>query len=120
MYQFLLAIHVTTAILLVVFILLQQGKGATTGASFGSGASTTLFGSSGSAGFMSRTTWFLVAVFFVVNLALAYLTNSYMRQDSLQDLRQIPIVAPDSEIPDQMEQEADTSTGQSDPSDVPE
>lgn len=92
MYQFLIAIHVTTAVLLVVFILLQQGKGASTGASFGSGASNTVFGSSGSAGFMSRTTWFLVAVFFMVNLALAYLTNK--PRDTMQDFTTQPVIAP--------------------------
>jgi preprotein translocase subunit SecG len=80
MYSFLLIVHMIIAVLLVGSILLQQGKGSQTGAAFGSGASTTVFGSQGSASFLSRTTWFLVACFFVINLILSNLTNQYTRK----------------------------------------
>jgi preprotein translocase subunit SecG len=58
---------------LIGLILLQQGKGADIGAAFGSGASQTLFGSRGSANFLTRTTAILGTVFFLSNLGLAWL-----------------------------------------------
>ncbi|NWN83679.1 MAG: preprotein translocase subunit SecG [Halomonas sp.] len=64
--------HVTVAIALIVFILLQQGKGAEAGASFGGGASQTVFGSRGSGGFLSKFTALLAAAFFATSLALAW------------------------------------------------
>ncbi|MCB8889123.1 MULTISPECIES: preprotein translocase subunit SecG [Halomonadaceae] len=67
-----LMVHVVIAIALVVLILLQQGKGADAGASFGGGASQTVFGSRGSGNFLSRTTGVLAAGFFVTSLTLAY------------------------------------------------
>ncbi|MFG6668681.1 preprotein translocase subunit SecG [Halomonas sp. HNIBRBA4712] len=67
-----LMVHVIIAIALVVLILLQQGKGADAGASFGGGASQTVFGSRGSGNFLSRTTGVLAAGFFVTSMALAY------------------------------------------------
>lgn len=65
-------IHLMVAIGLVGLVLMQQGKGAETGASFGSGASGTVFGSQGSATFLSRLTAVLATVFFVTSLGLAY------------------------------------------------
>lgn len=76
MYQFLLAIHVIIAVLMIACILLQQGRGAQTGASFGSGASTTIFGSQGSGNFLSKFTWVLVTCFFVINLIMACMANN--------------------------------------------
>ncbi len=70
-----LVIDVISALGLVGLILLQQGKGADIGASFGSGASQTLFGSRGTANFLTRTTAVLAAVFFVCNLGLVWLIN---------------------------------------------
>lgn len=64
--------HLLVAIALVGLILIQQGKGAETGASFGAGASGTVFGSQGSATFLSRLTGVLATVFFVTSLGLAY------------------------------------------------
>jgi preprotein translocase subunit SecG len=71
MKEILLVIHVLTAVGIVVFVLLQQGKGADMGAAFGGGASQTLFGARGSATFLSRTTAVLAAIFFATSLALA-------------------------------------------------
>lgn len=79
MKEFLLVIHMLAAVGIVVFVLLQQGKGADAGAAFGGGSSQTLFGARGSANFMSRTTAILAAIFFATSLALAVL---YSRQSS--------------------------------------
>ncbi len=75
MVQVLIVFHVLLAIGIVVFVLLQQGKGADMGAAFGSGASGTVFGARGSASFLSRTTGILAALFFVTSLSLAYFTD---------------------------------------------
>lgn len=67
-----LIIHVLLAIALVGLILLQQGKGADAGASFGGGASQTVFGSSGSGNFLSSATAWIAAALFITSFALAY------------------------------------------------
>ena len=67
-----IVLHLLGAIGIVVFVLLQQGKGADAGASFGAGASGTVFGSQGSATFLSRVTGILAAAFFFTSLGLAY------------------------------------------------
>jgi len=67
-----LAVQMITALVMIGLILLQHGKGADMGAAFGSGSSGSLFGASGSANFLSRTTAVLAAVFFACTLALAY------------------------------------------------
>ena len=71
-----LIVHVLAALGIIGLVLLQHGKGADVGAAFGSGASGSLFGASGSANFLSRTTAILAAVFFVSSLALAYIANT--------------------------------------------
>jgi preprotein translocase subunit SecG len=75
METFLLVVHVLTALALVGLILLQHGKGADVGAAFGSGASGSVFGASGSANFLSRTTAILAVVFFVTSLGLTYFST---------------------------------------------
>ncbi len=67
-----IVVHLLVALGLVGLVLLQQGKGADAGASFGSGASATVFGSQGSATFMSRVTAVLATIFFVTSLALGF------------------------------------------------
>ncbi len=73
-----LAIHVVLVIAMVVFILLQRGKGAEAGAAFGggAGASQGVFGSAGSANFLSRTTAFLATAFFGTSLVLAVVASN--------------------------------------------
>jgi len=71
----LLVVQVLSALVMIGLILIQQGKGADMGAAFGSGSSGSLFGASGSANFLSRTTGALAAVFFVSTLVLAYFGN---------------------------------------------
>jgi len=68
----LLAVQMVSAIAMVGLILVQHGKGADMGAAFGSGGSGSLFGASGSANFLSRTTAVLATIFFASTLALAY------------------------------------------------
>ena len=70
-----LAIQMLSALAMIGLILVQHGKGADMGAAFGSGGSGSLFGASGSANFLSRTTAVLASVFFVCTLALAYFGN---------------------------------------------
>lgn len=65
-------VHALSALVLIVLIMLQQGKGADAGAAFGSGASGTMFGSAGSANFMTRSTAILATIFMVTSLALAW------------------------------------------------
>lgn len=101
-----LLVHVLLAIGVVVFVLLQRGKGADAGASFGGGASQTVFGSSGSGNFLTRSTAVLVAAFFVTSMALAYVAKQ--RADALVDINvpttqqaapvenDVPVVVPSS------------------------
>jgi preprotein translocase subunit SecG len=70
-----LTVQMLSALSMIGLILVQHGKGADMGAAFGSGGSGSLFGASGSANFLSRTTAVLATVFFVCTLALAYFGN---------------------------------------------
>jgi preprotein translocase subunit SecG len=73
----LLVAQIMTALAIIVLVLLQHGKGADVGVSFGGGASAgSLFGASGSANFLSRTTAVLATVFFLCTIALAYMANT--------------------------------------------
>ncbi|HET7362342.1 MAG TPA: preprotein translocase subunit SecG [Burkholderiales bacterium] len=68
----LIVLHVLVALAIIGLVLLQHGKGADMGSGFGGGASGSLFGATGSANFLSRTTAVLAALFFLLSLALAY------------------------------------------------
>ncbi|EEC7193826.1 preprotein translocase subunit SecG [Escherichia coli O157] len=76
MYEALLVVFLIVAIGLVGLIMLQQGKGADMGASFGAGASATLFGSSGSGNFMTRMTALLATLFFIISLVLGNINSN--------------------------------------------
>lgn len=93
-----LVAHVVVAIALIALILVQQGKGADAGAAFGSGASATMFGSRGSASFLSRTTAILATVFFLTSLTLAYFATRTSAPKSVMERVQIqqPVEAPSS------------------------
>ncbi|CAN5226241.1 hypothetical protein BH11PSE11_BH11PSE11_24720 [soil metagenome] len=71
-----IVIQVISAITIVALVLLQHGKGADMGAAFGSGASGSLFGASGSSNFMSKSTGVAAAIFFISTLFLAYMGNT--------------------------------------------
>lgn len=82
MYNILLGVYLLVALGLVGFVLIQQGKGADMGASFGSGASNTVFGSSGSGNFLTRMTAVFATLFFVISLALGHLSAEGLHQSS--------------------------------------
>jgi len=75
MFSVVLTIHVLVGLGVIGLVLIQHGKGADMGAAFGSGASGSLFGASGSANFLSRTTAALATVFFITSLGLSYLAT---------------------------------------------
>ncbi|HFD87720.1 MAG TPA: preprotein translocase subunit SecG [Gammaproteobacteria bacterium] len=102
--------HVVVTITLIVLVLIQRGKGADVGAAFGSGASNTVFGSQGSASFLTRTTAVLATLFFVISLTLAYMTSQLVgKQTSVTDVgvvvddgapADIPVLSePDTDLP---------------------
>jgi preprotein translocase subunit SecG len=76
LFSVILLVHIVSAVSVIGLVLVQHGKGADMGAAFGSGASGSLFGSTGSANFLSRTTAVLAALFFVTSLALAYVASN--------------------------------------------
>jgi preprotein translocase subunit SecG len=88
-----LAVQMLTALAMIGLILIQHGKGADMGAAFGGGSSGSLFGASGSANFLSRTTAVLAGVFFVCTLALAYFGNA-RPVSSNSVLERAPVTAP--------------------------
>jgi preprotein translocase subunit SecG len=71
----LIVTHVLVALAIIGLVLLQHGKGADMGSGFGGGASGSLFGATGSANFLSRTTAVLATIFFLLSLALAYVAT---------------------------------------------
>jgi preprotein translocase subunit SecG len=92
-----LAVQMLAAIGMIGLILIQHGKGADMGAAFGSGASGSLFGATGSANFLSRTTAVLATVFFICTLALAYFGNLRTPQTGtsvLERAQSAPAAAP--------------------------
>ncbi len=91
MYQALLIIYLVVSVTLIGFILIQQGKGANAGASFGSGASGTVFGSSGAGNFLSRTTAILAIIFFITSLAIANINSHHgeVKQGKFDNLSQV-------------------------------
>lgn len=82
----------------IVLVLLQHGKGADMGAAFGSGSSGSLFGASGSANFLSRTTGVLAAVFFMTSLGLTYLSTNRNESGGVMD-KAVPIQSVKPEEP---------------------
>ncbi len=131
MEKLILAVHLLTAIGIIGLILLQQGKGADIGASFGSGASQTLFGSAGSWNFFSKITALLVTVFFATSFGLAIIAKNslgvpkevlpemqILQSKELPDAKpsDVPAVDGDSDVP---ASEAPAVGNQSGSSDVP-
>lgn len=86
MQQIILIIHFLTAVFLIVVVLVQRGKGATLGSAFGSGASSTVFGSKGSVGFLLKLTMGLGFLFFSTSIALTYLAAKEARQAPSKDI----------------------------------
>ena len=97
-----LTLQVLSAIGIIVLVLLQQGKGADMGAAFGSGSAGSLFGASGSANFLSRTTAILATVFFVATLVLSYLATQSRKPAGagsvMQNASEVPNAVPASPV----------------------
>ena len=105
MQTILLVLHVTLGLALIAVILLQQGTGATAGAAFGSGASSTVFGARGSASFLTRVTGILALVFFANSFLLAYLAKDQQGPQSIveQSLDDVPTMIEEKvDIPDDL------------------
>ncbi|WP_323843351.1 preprotein translocase subunit SecG [Moraxella sp. Pampa] len=99
MFTVLLALHIIIAIAMVGFILLQHGKGADAGASFGAGAAGTVFGAAGSANFMTRATAILATIFFVTSLGLAWYAQKQADEQRRLDIPVIHTTQPPSVPP---------------------
>lgn len=80
------AAHVLLAIVLIILVLLQHGKGADMGAAFGSGSAGSLFGASGSANFLSRATSAVAAMFFATSMSLTYLSANQTKDTSIMSI----------------------------------
>lgn len=85
-----LIVHVVIGAMIIGLVLVQRGKGAETGAAFGSGASATVFGAKGSANFLSRSTAVLATLFFVTSLGLAYLGSQRPVAKSVVEQTSVP------------------------------
>lgn len=103
--SYLLIIHIVLAFLIISLVLLQHGKGAEVGASFGSGASNTIFGSKGSGSFLAKATIILALLFAISSISLTKLSGTYSKSDviDVESLEKAPAVVPtkkyDPEIP---------------------
>jgi preprotein translocase subunit SecG len=100
-YEILVIVYLIVAVMLIGFVLIQQGKGAGMGASFGSGGSNTVFGSTGSGNFLTRTTAILATLFFVISLILGNQTADKEKSvDEWQNL-EVPVAVQtiDSDVP---------------------
>jgi preprotein translocase subunit SecG len=96
-YTLVVVVQVLSALTIIALVLLQHGKGADMGASFGSGASGSLFGATGSSNFLSKSTGIAAAVFFGATLALAFIgsqrTSSVGVMDNLSSVKTAPAAA---------------------------
>lgn len=129
MQQLLTVLQILVAVGLIALVLLQQGKGADAGAAFGSGGSGTIFGSRGSASFLSRATAVLAAVFFFNSIALAYISGQSVERESVTErfapasqmpASSEPVPAPGTFVTDVPDLPADGAEGASQSSDVPD
>lgn len=92
MEKLVLIVHSISALAIIVLILLQQGKGAAAGASFGSGASQTVFGSDGGGSFFTRATAIFATIFFLLSIALAVMAKNHSKV-AVQGLPAVPAAA---------------------------
>jgi preprotein translocase subunit SecG len=106
MEQAILVVHVLVAIAIVGLILLQQGKGSEMGASFGAGASQTLFGSDGSGNVLTKATSWLAVLFFCTSMGLAFVAKQKVDSAAAVDIP-TPVVVESADIPGLPEQGAE-------------
>ncbi|USH01968.1 preprotein translocase subunit SecG [Grimontia kaedaensis] len=91
MYEILLVIYLLAALAVIGLVLVQQGKGADMGASFGAGASNTVFGSGGSGNFLTRMTAIFATIFFILSLVLGNLTAKQTNAGGEYDDLSVPV-----------------------------
>ena len=115
-----LIVHVLAAVTLVTLILLQQGKGADMGAAFGSGASSTVFGSQGSSSFLTRSTAILATVFFITSLSLAYFSGEGVSRKSVTEKSVVETVDSGAPVAEDMPAVPATPAAPAGENDVPE
>lgn len=102
LFPLILTVHILVGAAIIGLVLLQHGKGADMGAAFGSGSSGSLFGASGSANFLSRTTGILATVFFLTSLGLSYIaTNRTQAPTSVMEQVNTQPAAPTTPAPAQ-------------------
>ncbi|OCG15653.1 MULTISPECIES: preprotein translocase subunit SecG [unclassified Gilliamella] len=124
MYEFLIVSYLIIALAIIALVLIQRGKGADMGSSFGSGASATLFGSSGSGNFLTRATTLLGILFFIISILLSNLgSKPHVTRtgefDSLEDT--IPTTTQQNESKtEQITAPVAQPTQQNSTSDIPE
>ena len=99
MQTFVLVVHIILAILIIGLILVQHGKGADAGASFGGGGAATVFGASGSANFLTRLTAVLTAIFFITSMTLAVFAKQQSLSSRTLDTSLATNTAPASPTP---------------------
>ena len=100
-HELIIIFHILLCISLIGLILIQHGKGADAGAAFGSGASATVFGSRGSASFLTKTTAILATTFFLTSLTLAYFSTKKIEPKSVMEKEPSTMTSPTSEIPEE-------------------
>ncbi|MDR0528194.1 MAG: preprotein translocase subunit SecG [Zoogloeaceae bacterium] len=121
LFSLLLTFQLLLALGIIWLVLMQHGKGADMGAAFGGGASGSLFGASGSANFLSRSTAVLATLFFLNSLGLAYVTakapknSGSVMQDAVQSAPSLPLPAVDAPQTPDAPGEKVNSDGKPDP-----
>lgn len=103
MYQLALILHIFAAVCIIGLVLVQQGKGATMGAAFGSGASQTIFGSRGSGSFLLRVTIGFVVLFFSTSIALNHMAAAAVKAEQQENISMpvIPVAPAQGSQPEQ-------------------
>ena len=91
MYEIVIALYLLVSLAIIGLVLIQHGKGADMGASFGAGASATLFGSSGTGNFLTRSTTVLATVFFALSLILGNYNTSHIEKKSEFENIAVPV-----------------------------
>ena len=108
-----MVVQIISAIGIIGLVLVQQGKGADMGAAFGSGASGSIFGATGSSNFLSRTTGILAAVFFLSTLSISYVGTKHENDAGVLS-KPTSVTTPDNAVKD-LVKEADSNVGSSVP-----
>ena len=111
-----LIVHVLAAACVIGLVLMQHGKGADMGAAFGSGSAGSLFGSSGSANFLSRSTAVFAAIFFLTSMGLSYLSFEKSTSVGVMSTHELPV---SSEVPAPTADTAPAAGGDSKVNEIP-